>query len=267
MLFFVGFTYVFLLGQAYYLNHFYLVSLISFLLIFVPAHRRFSIDALLDPNLSSSPVPTWSVWLIRFQIGVPYFFGGIAKLNADWLRGEPLRSWLADFLGFPILERWFANETLVLGMTYGALIIDLSAVFLMCNRRTRIFGFLLFLGFNFINARLFVIGIFPRFMIAATLIFFQPDWPRRVLIDIKQRHRFRFPALIIGFIAGFAIGALLPTGFSLMHALIGAIGVAVAAYRLDELYRPTEQVAKSRGPGTSLVDREGLYQGNRPTSS
>ena len=175
---------------------------------------------------------------------------------------------MADFLGFPILERWFANETLVLGMTYGALIIDLGAVFLMFNRRTRIFGFLLFLGFNFVNARLFVIGIFPWFMIAATLIFFQQDWPRRVLIDIKQRHRFRFPALITGFIAGFAIGALLPTGFSLMHAFIGAIGVAVAAYRLDEPYRPTEQVAKLRGrEHRPLVNSDGLYQGNRPTPS
>jgi len=44
-LFFLGFTYVFLLDQAYYLNHFYLISLISFMMIFVPSHRAFSIDA------------------------------------------------------------------------------------------------------------------------------------------------------------------------------------------------------------------------------
>jgi hypothetical protein len=28
-----------------YLNHFYLMALISFLMIFVPAHRAFSVDA------------------------------------------------------------------------------------------------------------------------------------------------------------------------------------------------------------------------------
>ena len=44
-LFFLGFTYVFLLDQAQYLNHFYLISLLSLLLVFVPAHRALSLDA------------------------------------------------------------------------------------------------------------------------------------------------------------------------------------------------------------------------------
>ena len=47
VLFFVGFTYTFLLEQARYLNHFYLVCLLAFLLCLVPAHRVWSRDALL----------------------------------------------------------------------------------------------------------------------------------------------------------------------------------------------------------------------------
>jgi len=43
-LFFVGFTYLFLLERAYYLNHWYLICLLSFLLIFIPCHRSFSLD-------------------------------------------------------------------------------------------------------------------------------------------------------------------------------------------------------------------------------
>jgi hypothetical protein len=35
----------FFLDQMLYLNHFYLMALISFLMIFVPAHRAFSVDA------------------------------------------------------------------------------------------------------------------------------------------------------------------------------------------------------------------------------
>lgn len=45
VLFFLGFTYVFLLDQTDYLNHFYLVCLYSFLLTVVPANRAFSLDA------------------------------------------------------------------------------------------------------------------------------------------------------------------------------------------------------------------------------
>src|SRR5207342_1729744 len=86
---------VFLLEEARYLNHFYLLCLISFLLVFLPAHRAFSVDAQLKPKLRSRVAPAWTLWLMRFQVGVVYFFGGIAKLNGDWLRGVPLDAWLA----------------------------------------------------------------------------------------------------------------------------------------------------------------------------
>src|SRR5687767_11157820 len=85
--FFLGFTYVFLLDQARYLNHFYLICLISFLLVFLPANRAVSLDALLSRKIRSDTVPAWALWVLRAQVGIAYFFGGIAKLNSDWLRG------------------------------------------------------------------------------------------------------------------------------------------------------------------------------------
>ena len=93
--FFLAFTYFFLLDQTRYLNHFYLVCLISFLMCFLPANRAFSVDALLRRKIRSDVVPAWTLWLLRAQVGIPYFFGGIAKLNRDWiLGGEPMRTWL-----------------------------------------------------------------------------------------------------------------------------------------------------------------------------
>ena len=239
-LFFIGFTYVFLIDQARYLNHFYLVSLFSFLMIFIPAHRYLAFDALLEPQVRSRLVPAWSIWLLRFQVGVPYFFGGIAKLNADWLRGEPLRAWLARRTDFPFIGQFFTSDAAVWLMTYGALFLDLFAVFLLTNRRTRVFGYLAIIAFHFVNSRLFSIGLFPWLMIAATAIYFEPDWPRRVLLDLRQGHRFRIPALVAGFALGFLIGGFLPSSFSLVQALIGAIGVAIAAYHLDEPFRRPE---------------------------
>ena len=46
---FLCFTYVELLDKSNYLNHYYFVSLMTFLMIWVPANRQFSIDALLKP--------------------------------------------------------------------------------------------------------------------------------------------------------------------------------------------------------------------------
>src|SRR5688572_15651049 len=80
-LFFLGFSYVFLLEQSRYLNHLYLVCLLGFLLIIVPAHRALSFDAWLRPGSGSGIVPAWALWVLRFQVAVPYVYGGIAKLN------------------------------------------------------------------------------------------------------------------------------------------------------------------------------------------
>ena len=80
-LLFVGHTYAFLVEQARYQNHTYLFCLFAFLAIFLPANRSLSVDAKLWPALRSDVVPAWSLWLVRFQVGVPYFFGGVAKLN------------------------------------------------------------------------------------------------------------------------------------------------------------------------------------------
>ncbi|MDX1547324.1 MAG: HTTM domain-containing protein, partial [Rhodothermales bacterium] len=180
-LFFLGFTYVFLLDQSNYLNHFYLISLISFLMIFVPAHRAVSLDVVRKPGLAAETVPAWSLWLLRFQIAVPYFFGGIAKLNGDWLRGEPMRSWLADETAFPVIGPYFVEPWAPYLFSYGGLLLDLLVVPLLLWKRTRLAGYLMALTFHLMNAHLFQIGIFPWFMIGATLLFFEPERFRPIL--------------------------------------------------------------------------------------
>ena len=179
-LFFFAFTYVFLLEQAKYLNHFYLVSLVSFLMIFVPAHHANSVDARLRKSLRSEIVPAWPLWLLRAQMGIVYFFGGVAKLNGDWLRGRPLDDWLGSRNNFPLIGPLFDEHWMVLLFSWGGMLIDLLAVPFLLWRRTRKFAFLVLLGFHLMNAELFNIGIFPWFAIGMTLLYFPPDWPRRV---------------------------------------------------------------------------------------
>lgn len=172
--FFLAFTYFFLLDQTRYLNHLYLVCLISFLMCFLPAERAFSIDALLRRKIRSDVVPVWTLWLLRAQVGLPYFYGGIAKLNSDWIHGgEPMRTWLRP-LG-PI----FAGDWVVYSFVIGGLMLDLLVVPLLLWRRTRLFALVAAIGFNLINAVIFDIGIFPWLMLGTLLIFFPPDLARR----------------------------------------------------------------------------------------
>jgi hypothetical protein len=177
-LFFVGFTYVFLLDQARYLNHFYLVCLYSFLLAVVPAHRALSLDAWWRPGLRTGTAPAWTLWLLRAQICLVYFFGGIAKLNSDWLQGEPMRMWLARRADYPVLGRWFTQESAAYFFSYGGLLFDLGIVPLLLWRRTRWLAFGAAALFNLTNASIFKIGIFPWLALGATVLLFAPRLPR-----------------------------------------------------------------------------------------
>jgi vitamin K-dependent gamma-carboxylase len=50
-LFFLAFTQMFLLDQANHLNHFYMVCLVSFLIMFLPLNRAFSVDSARNPAI------------------------------------------------------------------------------------------------------------------------------------------------------------------------------------------------------------------------
>ncbi len=177
-LFFVGFTYVFLLDQARYLNHFYLVCLYAFLLAVLPVHRAFSWDAWRRPAWRSGTAPAWTLWVLRAQICTVYFFGGVAKLNSDWLHGEPIRMWLARRSEYPVLGEWFTQESAAYCFSYGGLLFDLGIVPLLLWRRTRWFAFGAAALFNLTNAWIFSIGIFPWLTFGATVLLFSPWLPK-----------------------------------------------------------------------------------------
>jgi vitamin K-dependent gamma-carboxylase len=181
VVFFVGFNYIFLIDEAYYLNHFYLISLLALLLIFTPTHQAFSLDALLRPKLRSDTAPKWALWLLRAQIGLVYFFGGIAKLNGDWLQGEPMRIWLAERTDFPLIGMWFTEEWMVYAFSYGGLLFDLLFFPAILWRRTRWIAIVTAVGFHITNTLLFNIGVFPWLMLASTMIFLPPAWSRRLI--------------------------------------------------------------------------------------
>ena len=169
-----------MLEQARYLNHYYLICLVSLLLIFVPAHRNLSLDARLRPRLRSEHVPAWNLWLLRLQMGLVYFFGGVAKINLDWLTGWPLRIWLPERSDVPLIGTLFEEVWMALLFSYSGLLLDLLAMPLLIWERSRKYAFIALLAFHLLNTRLFNIGIFPWFSIAVTLMFFPPDWPRRI---------------------------------------------------------------------------------------
>ena len=183
LIFLLSYCYVFLLDKAYYNNHYYAIILLSFLMLVTNGQRWLSFDQW--RRRKPEVVPYWNLFLFKAQIFIIYFYGGIAKLNADWLHGEPMRSWLKRDTEVPVIGPWLQTELAAYFFSYGGLLFDLSIGFLLWWRKTRWFAFLLILFFNLSNNALFHIGVFPFLMIGAATLFDEPDWPRK-LFKIKR---------------------------------------------------------------------------------
>lgn len=174
-----GWTYVLLIEKTEYLNHQYLICLLTFLMAFSGADRAFSLRA--RRRVTPSMVPAWCLWLMRFQITLPYVFGGIAKLNGDWLHGQPMQVWMSRMTHLTDALPFFAERSTALVFSYGGLLLDLLIVPCLLWKPTRFWAFIAAIGFHLLNAAMFRIGVFPWLMICATTLFLPPDWPRRLL--------------------------------------------------------------------------------------
>ncbi len=186
--FFLLFTYVELLDKTTYLNHYYLVSLLSFLMLFMPLHHTASLDARRSPHPLNGTVPVWVVWTLRAQLGAVYLFSGIAKLNPDWLfHAQPLRIWLYNssdvlLIGALLREPWTAWAMSWMGAAF-----DLTIVGWLLWRRSRPWAYAVVVVFHVLTWLLFPIGMFPWIMMTAALIFFPPDWPQRLRAALRRR--------------------------------------------------------------------------------
>lgn len=185
--FFLSFTYIELMDKTTYLNHYYFISLLSFLMIFLPANAYFSLDNLLKKT-SFKTIPKWTIDSIKLLLGIVYFYAGLAKLNSDWLfKAMPLKIWLPSKYDLPWLGQGFMQqEWFHFAMSWGGMLYDLLIPFLLLYRKTRWFAFALVIFFHVFTRVLFPIGMFPFIMIVSTLIFFDADLHQKVISALRK---------------------------------------------------------------------------------
>jgi Vitamin K-dependent gamma-carboxylase len=194
IVFFLCFCYTGLIDKTYYLNHYYLVSILAFLLILTPANRYFSADVMRNPGRKVTYVPAWTITIFKLQLCIIYFFAGLSKLTWDWLfNAMPLRIWLPASSSLPLIGSLLSHEWVAYFFSWAAALFDLSIAFLLLGKTTRVFAYCFVIVFHLLTAAIFQIGMFPYIMIAVTTVFF-PEAAHKKIIQTIRSLFFKKPA-------------------------------------------------------------------------
>ncbi len=184
---FLTFTYTELIDLTYYLNHYYFVSLVSLLLIFVPANRYFSVDVWRNPSLRQMQVPVWCIGVFQVQLAIVYTYAGLAKINSDWLiEALPLKIWVPANDTLPLIGPLFRWKLMPYLFSWIGMLYDCTIVGWLWWRRTRLLAYVTVVVFHVLTGLMFQIGVFPLVMIGATLLFFSEHWHLRLWAKIRS---------------------------------------------------------------------------------
>jgi len=177
---------VYLMQKTSYNNHYYLLMLLGYIMVLLPAHKNFSLDAHLKPKIKKDWMHNWVRWFIIGQLFIVYTYASVAKLYADWfdfsiieilMRGKK-DYWL---IGELLQEKWVHKMISVFGIVFDLLVVP---ALLWKPTRKIAFGFSIF--FHLFNSYVFRIGIFPYLSLAFCVFFFDPQTIRNLFLKKKK---------------------------------------------------------------------------------
>jgi vitamin K-dependent gamma-carboxylase len=185
--------YLELIDATFFVNHYYLLSLLGVLLAISPAHTLASVDAwrarrVATNRAAGATVSRIWLYLFRFQIAVVYTFAGLAKAHPDWLlHAQPLRIWLAAKTDLPVVGPLLVYSFVAPVMSWAGFLFDTAIPWLLSIRRIRPLAYALLIVFHVLTYLFFPrITMFPVIMVAVALVFFPPDWPRTLWARLRR---------------------------------------------------------------------------------
>tara|TARA_R110002051_G_scaffold179176_1_gene248978 strand:+ start:490 stop:1509 length:1020 start_codon:yes stop_codon:yes gene_type:complete len=163
-----------------YNNHYYLLVLISFIMIFFPANADYSLDAQQNSNIRARSMPSYIKWIIVFQLLIVYTYAAIAKMYGDWLDFRFIEVLMAPKASYPIIGNLLQQHWVHVIIGSVGILFDLLIVPALLWKPTRKIAFVIAIFFHLFNSIVFQIGIFPYLSIAFMVFFFEPDTIRHL---------------------------------------------------------------------------------------
>ena len=193
-------TTVYLMQKTSYNNHYYLMVLLCWIMAFLPANKRYSLDAKFNPSFKLLSMPQWVKWTLILQVGIVFMYGSVAKWYPDWINGTApgiiLKSKSNYFLIGELLQHSWVHYVIA----YFGIFFDLLIIPMLLWKRTRLLGFYLSLFFNLFNSIVFQVGIFPYMSIAFLLFFFSSETIQKrfkLKNEIYNEYKITIPNTII----------------------------------------------------------------------
>jgi hypothetical protein len=176
---------VYFMQKTSYNNHYYLLLIISFYMIFLPANQYASLDVKQQRTLEQKAMPYWVSLLFIIQVAIVYFYAAIAKFYPDWLNGTFTRILLTGTTSNDFFLALFSNKYFYLFIAYAGILFDLLIVPLLLFKKTRTIALVASLSFHLFNAIFLQIGIFPFFALTFSLFFYPPEKIRKLFLRNK----------------------------------------------------------------------------------
>ncbi|WP_370000879.1 HTTM domain-containing protein [Winogradskyella sp.] len=178
-------TATYLMQKSSYNNHYYLLFILSYLMVFLPANRYASLDVKLNPSLKRISMPSWCKWVFVVQLFILYTYASIAKLYPDWLDASVPALLMRSKADYPIIGGLLQQNWIHYGIAYGGILFDGLIIPLLLFKPTRKYAFFASIFFHLFNSIVFQIGIFPYLSLAFSLFFFEPKTIRDIFLKKK----------------------------------------------------------------------------------
>ena len=256
LMFAVMWTITYLMQKSSYNNHYYLLSLLSFLIVFLPANRYASLDVKFNPSIKRLSMPSWCKWVFVVHLFILYTYASIAKLYPDWLDTSVIALLMQSKANYPLIGEFLQQPSVHYFIAYGGILFDGLIIPLLFFKPTRKYAFIASIFFHVFNSIVFQIGIFPYLALAFSLFFFEPNMIRNLFL--KQKRFYNLNEIIIP-----SYKTVLVTLFSIYFSI--QIALPIRHYFFDDDVLWTEEGhrlswrmmlrAKSGAVSFSVIDK------------
>ena len=179
---------VYLMQKSSYNNHYYLMLLLSWIMVFLPANKWFSIDARQKPSIASRSMPRWVILALIMQVWIVYTYAAIAKIYPAWLDGTVTGLFMAGKKDYWLIGSFLQQQWVHYSIAYVGILFDALIVPLLLYKRTRFIAFCSSIVFHLFNAVVFQIGIFPFMSLAFAFFFFSSKNLQQRFLPKKEHY-------------------------------------------------------------------------------